>query len=298
MRNKVQSAICPICNSSNTQFALAAKDFTVSGEEFNISECKQCSFWFTQNAPDELLISNYYNSKNYISHTNSSAGLINKLYQIIRKNTICKKQKLIEKITNKGNGNLLDVGSGTGFFAGTMKKAGWNVVGIEPDENTRKLALELNNVELIDANIFFQLLPNQFDVITLWHVLEHVHSLKPYVQKLKELLKQDGKLVIAVPNHDCFDAKFFKQYWAAYDVPRHLYHFNFESLNLLIENEGMRLEKIKPMWFDSFYISLLSSKYKYKNTRWMLALMVGLWSNVLALIHPKRCSSLVFIFSK
>ncbi len=298
MNNKVQSSICPVCNSSNTQFALVAKDFTVSGEEFNISECKQCSFRFTQNAPDELLISNYYNSKNYISHTNSSAGLLNKLYQIVRKSTICQKRKLIEKTTNRKNGNLLEVGSGTGFFVGAMKKAGWNVTGIEPDENTRKLAFELNNVELIESNNFFQLLPNQFDVITLWHVLEHIHSLKNYIQKLKELLKKDGKLVIAVPNHDCFDAKFFKQYWAAYDVPRHLYHFNFESLNLLIENEGMRLEKIKPMWFDSFYISLLSSKYKYKNTRWLLALMVGLWSNVLALIHPKRCSSLVFIFSK
>lgn len=298
---------CPVCGSSEIKNILSVKDHTVSGEIFPIAECDSCTLRFTQHVPDADGIFPYYKSEDYISHTDSSKGIVNQLYRMVRKKTLRNKRKLVEKITEIKNGQLLDVGSGTGAFVNEMKQNGWQVIGLEPDEGARTVAKKLYNIELDDINKFFQLPANRFDAITLWHVLEHVHELSAYVQQLKSLLKENGKLFIAVPNYTSKDADIYSEYWAAYDVPRHLYHFSPRSMHLLMEKHGLKLLTCKPMWYDSFYISMLSSKYKdarlndavgQGKTNLLASFFNGFISNLKAIRDVKRCSSVIYVIEK
>ena len=298
MGNLVNYTTCPVCGSPGISKIMTVKDFTVSNKQFEIFTCANCQLRFTQNVPDADSIGEYYKSENYISHTNTSKGLVNRLYQQVRKRATAQKRKLIEKITGTSKGNLLDVGSGTGHFAAEMQKASWRVTGLEPDSDARKVAEEVNKIVLISTDNLFQLPANSFDAITLWHVLEHVHELKKHVEQFKNLLREDGKLFIAVPNYTSYDAEIYKEYWAAYDVPRHLYHFSPNSMQTLIEGAGLKIDKIKPMWFDSFYVSLLSSKYKNGSTNWIAAFFTGLRSNLKAMSNAEKCSSVIYIISK
>jgi 2-polyprenyl-3-methyl-5-hydroxy-6-metoxy-1,4-benzoquinol methylase len=276
---------------------LSAKDYTVSGESFSIWECSVCTLRFTQDAPGLDSIGQYYKSEEYISHTNTSRGLINKLYQVVRKRTLRQKRQLVCKVTSKKQGSLLDVGSGTGAFVKEMKDSGWQVTGLEPDADARKMAKEQFHCELKDADQLFNLASDSFDAVTLWHVLEHVHDLTGYLQHLKLVLKSNGRLIIAVPNYTSLDASKYKGNWAAYDVPRHLYHFSPRSMQILMEKMGMRILEYKPMWFDSFYVSLLSSKYMHQTTKWISALWTGIRSNLSALSDKQKCSSVIYIIS-
>lgn len=288
---------CPICNSASISPVLTARDHTVSNKNFSICQCADCSLRFTQDIPPIETIGEYYRSENYISHTDTSTGLINGLYKIVRKKTLKKKRKLVCRITGKKQGNLLDVGSGTGYFIHEMKKYGWAVTGLEPDAGARKIAREEFNCELNDTDQLPVLAPRSFDAITLWHVVEHVHELHHYMERLKALLTQDGRLVIAVPNYTCLDASVYKEYWAAYDVPRHLYHFSPLSMKNLVQKHGMTIREYKPMWYDSFYVSLLSSKYKNKETNWAGAIWTALRSNWKAMKDKTKCSSVIYIIS-
>jgi len=289
---------CPVCGAQTIQDVLMVKDYTVSNEKFPVVECSHCTLRFTQNVPDAPTISPYYKSENYISHTNTSKGIINSLYQAVRKKTLKQKRQLIEKITGKTKAQLLDVGSGTGAFANEMKQAGWQVTGLEPDADARTVAKQVYHLELSDMNTFHQLPANSFDAITLWHVMEHVHDLHPYVEQLKNVLKPEGKLFIAVPNYTSKDASIYKEHWAAYDVPRHLYHFSPKSVQVLMEKHGLKMLDYKPMWFDSFYISMLSSKYKNGSTNLVAAFFNGLRSNFTAMNDVKKCSSVIYIIGK
>ncbi|MEO7394606.1 MAG: class I SAM-dependent methyltransferase [Chitinophagaceae bacterium] len=298
---------CPVCASADIKNVLSVKDYTVSGEMFAIAECNDCSLRFTQDVPDEDSISPYYKSENYISHTNTSKGLINRLYQAVRKITLQQKRKLIEKTTGRKKGQLLDVGSGTGAFVNEMKENGWQVTGLEPDADAVSVAKQLYNLELKNINQFYKLPADSFDAITLWHVLEHVHVLPAYVKQLKMLLKNDGKLFIAVPNYTSKDGSVYNDDWAAYDVPRHLYHFSPKSIKVLVEKNGMKLLQHQPMWFDSFYISMLSSKYKNARlndgvgqgkANLVTAFFNGIRSNIKAMNDVKQCSSVIYIIGK
>jgi len=289
---------CPVCDSTDIKNILSVKDHMVSGETFAIAECNSCSLRITQDAPDEASIAPYYKSEDYISHTNTSKGLINHLYQFVRKRTIRNKRRLVEKTTGLKKGTLLDVGSGTGTFVNEMKQAGWQVTGLEPDIEAKKIGRELYGLELEDASNFFQLATGSFDVITLWHVLEHVPDLTACMQQLKSLLKENGKLIIAVPNYTSKDATLYKEYWAAYDVPRHLYHFSPRSMQVLMKKNGLYIRQYKPMWYDSFYISLLSSKYKNGTTNLIAAFRNGFVSNFNAIADVKKCSSVIYITGK
>ncbi len=289
---------CPVCNSPDIKNVLYAKDYTVSGETFQVTECNACTLRFTQDVPDATSISPFYKSENYISHSNTSKGLINSLYQSVRKKTLKQKRRLIEKATGLNTGNLLDVGSGTGSFLQEMKKNGWKVTGLEPDADARQVAREISAVELMDISQFYKLPAGTYDAITLWHVLEHVHDLHPYIQHLKNLLKENGKIFIAVPNYTSKDAEVYKEYWAAYDVPRHLYHFSPQSMKVLLEKNGLKLQSYLPMWYDSFYISMLSSKYKNDKTNLIASFFNGLRSNMKAMGDVKRCSSVIYVISK
>ncbi len=298
MVNKISYTSCPVCGSPSISKVISAKDHTVSGESFEIFHCADCQLRFTQNVPSEDSIGAYYKSENYISHTDISKGLVNRIYQIVRRRANQNKRRLVEKYIRVKGGSLLDVGSGTGYFVSEMKKAGWMVTGLEPDSGARKVAEEINSIQLSPSVDLFKLSLNQYDAITLWHVLEHIHDLKNYIRKFKLLLKKNGKLFVAVPNYTSLDAEMYKEYWAAYDVPRHLYHFTPSSMKLLMEEAGLKVTDIRPMWFDSFYVSLLSSKYKNGSINWLAAIFTGLRSNWNAMRDVKKCSSLIYVISK
>lgn len=289
---------CPVCGSADIKNVLSAKDYTVSGENFFIAECGSCSLRFTQDVPGAASISPYYKSENYISHTNTFKGLISRVYQSVRRKTLNQKRRLIEKTTGITNGNLLDVGSGIGAFAAHMKEVGWQVTGLEPDADARAVGKQSYNIELDDINRFYELPAGSYDAITMWHVLEHVHDLQGYIAKLRSLLKDNGKLFIAVPNYTSKDAAIYHEHWAAYDVPRHLYHFSPKAIKVLVERHGLKLLQCKPMWYDSFYISMLSSKYKNGKTNLLASFFNGLSSNIKATGNVQRCSSVIYIVGK
>lgn len=298
MTSKITYDYCPCCGSAAISKDFECPDYSISNELFEIWKCSNCTFRFTQNVPDTEHISPYYQSAAYISHSDTKEGFINRLYHAVRSFTLGTKSSLVKNVTGLATGVLLDVGAGTGAFSATMKKAGWNVTGLEPDELARKNADTLYNMQLQELANLHNLPANTYDAITLWHVLEHVHDLHDYLEKFLEILKPAGRLIIAVPNHCSYDAKEYKQHWAAWDVPRHLYHFSPESMETLLGQKGFVLDMVKPMWFDSFYVSMLSEKYRGGSNHFISAAWVGLISNVKAIFNTGKCSSVIYVVKK
>ena len=288
---------CPVCGSDKISHILKAIDYTVSHEEFNLSQCEGCSVRFTVNVPAPDNIGRYYASEQYISHTDSKQGLFNKLYQLVRNYSLVSKRGLVSKYANKKSGMILDYGCGTGSFLNEMKSNGWAIKGIEPDAGAASKAQLLTGCEIGEPTSLYSITEDSIDVITLWHVLEHVHELHATVKALKHKLRSDGVLFVAVPNYQSFDAAYYDRFWAAYDVPRHLYHFSKKSMANLMEANGLKIVKVLPMWFDSFYVSLLSEKYKKNPIGPVFALMVGMVSNVVALFKANS-SSLIYVIQR
>ncbi len=298
MTERIFYSNCPACGSADIALVLKVKDNTVTQEQFEIWQCNNCTLRFTQNVPNKNHISDYYKSSDYISHSNTKKGFINKLYHSVRLITLNSKKNLVRKHTYKSKGNLLDIGAGTGAFASVMKKNGWNVTALEPDEAARANAKNEFDIELQPADDLFKLRNESFDAITLWHVLEHVHDLHEYINQFFSLLKKDGILIIAVPNYTSYEASEYKIAWAAYDVPRHLYHFSPKSMKLLLNKHHFKLKKILPMWFDSYYISLLSEKYCTGKINPMKAFISGSISNLQAIKSKEKSSSVIYIAQK
>jgi 2-polyprenyl-3-methyl-5-hydroxy-6-metoxy-1,4-benzoquinol methylase len=295
--SRIHYTNCPVCNSASINPLLTVADHSVSKEDFVVWQCGACSLRFTQDVPDEESIGPYYQSPDYISHSNTDKGLLNQLYQKVRKHTLAQKRDLLVHYT-KERGKVLDIGAGIGAFLSVMKETGWEITGVEPDSGARQKAQDLFGINLQNAESLFRMGKGQFHAITMWHVLEHVHDLHPYVAQLSQLLSGRGKIFIAVPNYTSADAAAYRNYWAAYDVPRHLYHFSPQAIERLMTQHGMKVVAKKPMWFDSFYISLLSSKYHRGSTSWIGAGINGLRSNLTALLNKDRCSSLIYIIEK
>jgi 2-polyprenyl-3-methyl-5-hydroxy-6-metoxy-1,4-benzoquinol methylase len=289
---------CPSCNSADIKAALTARDHTVSQKDFAIWECGNCSLRFTQDVPDADTIGPYYKSEDYISHTNTRKGLINNLYHIVRKQTLSGKRRLLSSATRLKRGKMLDLGAGAGSFVAHMAENGWEVTGLEPDETARNIASSQNRTLLLPMSDFYSLAPESYDAITLWHVLEHVHDLHAYVGQLARLLKKEGRIFIAVPNYTSYDAAVYKGTWAAYDVPRHLYHFSPAAMEDLLAKHDLQLQAIRPMWFDSYYISLLSEKYRNGKGNLVKAFLTGFISNLRAFVDKSRCSSLIYVIGK
>jgi 2-polyprenyl-3-methyl-5-hydroxy-6-metoxy-1,4-benzoquinol methylase len=287
---------CPICDSTNFSHFLDAKDHTVSNKSFSILQCDDCNFKFTSPRPKEKDCGYYYQSEDYISHSNAKKGFINQLYQLARNITLKQKYGLIKKqISGK---RLLDYGCGTGEFLNYCQKKGLSVSGVEPSKNASEQAKKNYNLTVNNLPYFYENDTDKYDCITLWHVLEHVYDLNKALASFKERLNENGTLIIALPNPDSFDATFYKKYWAAYDVPRHIWHFNQKTITKLTEKQGFKLKTIRPMLFDSFYISLLSEKYK-KNVFGMIrAFFIGLFSNATAYLFGKSYSSQIYIFKQ
>ena len=281
---------------NNKSTFLTVKDYSVSGELFQLLYNEELEMLETFPQPKEDRLSEYYKTEDYISHTDTQRNLFEKVYHWVRKISLKRKLKLINsfKFSEK---NLLDIGCGTGDFLKVAKENNWLVSGIEPNENARQIANSKTDNSVFQIEQLSRFNPKSFNVITLWHVLEHLPKLEEHIKIIKSLLKDDGVLIIAVPNYKSYDAKFYKSFWAAYDVPRHLWHFSRSSISKLFGKHNFRLEKSLPMKFDAYYVSLLSEKYK---TGWMnvfRAFNIGLISNIKAK-STKEYSSVIYILKK
>lgn len=283
----------PISNTPLKPY-LVCKDHTVSNELFTILIDEETELLITSPRPDDLSLSKYYESDDYISHSNSNKSLFDKIYQIVRNYTLKQKIKLINSFDSEEK-TLLDVGAGTGDFLFSCHKNGWKVEGIEPSVNAGELAEQKIGKKL--KTQISELGIDKYDVITMWHVLEHVPNLTDYVSQLNDLLKPNGTIVVAVPNHKSFDASYYGKFWAAYDTPRHLWHFSQIAIQKLFAKENMKVTQTLPMKFDAFYVSLLSEKYKKGKMNVFNAISIGLQSNLKAK-HTNEYSSLIYVIKK
>ena len=268
---------------------ISTKDYFKSQEAFDLVLDSSRGILITTPQPAAEDLAGYYQSQAYISHSNTQKGIIPFLYRLAQKWSLKNKINLINSLSNH-KGALLDIGAGTGNFCETSKQNSWDVYGVEPNEKAREIAAK-KNIFLHQSIEDFK--GQQFDVVTLWHVLEHLPDLENTITAIQKLLKPNGVLIVAVPNYNSFDAKHYKRFWAAYDVPRHLWHFSQKSMSKLF-SENMKLLKTKPMVFDSFYVSLLSEKYKTGKMNPIKGFWIGLLSNLKA-ITTKEASSLIYI---
>jgi len=278
-----------------TASTFSVRDHTVTGEEFTLKYVKELDMFQTIPQPAEKDLAKYYASDAYISHTASKRNVLEKVYHLVRAFMLKRKYKLVVNNT-KAHGALLDIGCGTGDFLMEVKKQGWDTLGVEPNLKARSLARE-KGLQVYDALRLEQMPPNSFDVITLWHVLEHLPNLDAQINIIKNLLKPDGLLVIAVPNFNSFDARYYKAQWAAYDVPRHLWHFSKTAIRRLFQPHGLQVYQIKPMWFDAFYVSMLSEFIRAKKFAFIKGLIIGATSNLSAL-GSKEFSSQIYLLKR
>lgn len=285
---------CPSCDSRNVTAYISCIDYTMSEEKFTIVSCETCDFKFTSPRPHDEKLGDYYKSDNYISHTNNKVGLFNKLYHFARKISINIKLRLIKD--DASGKKILDIGSGTGEFLKASELLGYIGIGIEPSKIARKKARKNYNLNISKDTSLNQFETSEFDVITMWHVLEHVTDLNNTIKGLHKIIKKDGKLIIGVPNHNSYDAKFYGKYWAAWDVPIHLWHFTKKSMEEIMKKHNFKLVNTKSMIFDSFYVSLLSEEYKNGSKRFIKGLIVGLISNIIGIFTNKGHSSIIYIF--
>ena len=265
-------------NISNKKHFLTVTDYSVSKEVFELYQDEDLDMLITHPQPGLDVLGKYYESADYISHTDSKRSLFEKAYHFIKGIALKNKLNLINSL-QPNKGRILDIGAGTGEFLSVAQQNGWQTIGVEPSDKAKQIAIN-KGVSFVET--IAQLEDHSFDVITMWHVLEHVPDLNHQLKELKRLLKPTGSLIIAVPNFKSFDAQYYGKFWAAYDVPIHFWHFSKTAIQKLFQKEQMELVKILPMKFDSFYVSLLSEKYKTGRMNFIKAFFIGLWSNIKA----------------
>ncbi|MEJ6695044.1 MAG: class I SAM-dependent methyltransferase [Chitinophagales bacterium] len=288
---------CLVCKKANFETVVNSKDFCVSHEDFKVVRCTNCGFGFTENAPDVSKIGEYYEHTDYVSHTDTKEGLFFNIYHKVRSFMLGQKRAYINKHTAVNN--ILDIGAGTGYFVNHMQSHGTAVTGFEPDNDARAQAKKNFGIEL-EPSLEGILGRNEvFDAISMWHVLEHVHDLKEYFGHFQQLIKTRGVLAIAVPNYSSFDGRFYKKFWAAYDLPKHLWHFSPDSIKLLAQSNGFDHLQSYAMPFDPFYIALLSEGHKQSGGGGKIrALFIGMTSFLKGFFNPEKASSVVYIFRK
>ena len=276
----------------------SAVDYLVSQETFDVWICDHCGFRFTQDVPDEQEIGKYYESADYISHSDIEKGLMNRLYHLARNMMLTAKAGHVTRATGLRQGWLLDIGSGTGYFAHLMTEWGWTVRAIEKNAQARQFAQEHFGLKSDGEEAFNTLQDKSFDCITLWHVLEHLQHLNIMGDKFYRWLKDDGALLIAVPNNASADARHYGADWAAWDVPRHLWHFNPDTMRLFAQKHGFKIVKTIPMPLDGFYVSMLTERHLGHK----MSFIKGLWQGTCAWVsswgRKERSSSLIYVLKK
>lgn len=287
---------CTLCGNNNFSVYLESKDYFLTKEEFTIVKCEKCGLMFVNPRPSAYEISNYYKSENYISHSTKHTGWLGKIYTVVRRKNHEKKYALIESY--KKPGSIIDIGCATGEFLDFFKTKGWKVTGVEPDKDARKFAANTYHLKVFDEKNIQDIKERTYDVVTMWHVLEHVHDINERVFQLNRMLKEDGIAFIAVPNPQSKDAAIYKTFWAGYDLPRHLFHFSFKTITDLFEKHGFRFVEKIPLVFDAYYISIVSEKYKTGKKNLIRAFYHGLKSNIWAKKNNNEFSSLIYVFKK
>jgi len=294
----INHKICPICGQQDFKNKYNLQDYTVSKEYYDILECKTCGFIFTQDAPDASSIGPYYKSEDYVSHSNTQKGLFFKVYHTVREYMLKKKRKAIEENlkTNKVQ-KILDIGSGRAYFLNHMQEQGYICTGIEQDPEVRDLAITDFNLNILAPEELYKLENNQFDVITLWHVLEHVHDLRGYLEKIKKLLVKDGLLVIALPNPTSADQSIYKEQWAGWDVPIHLWHFTPSNIENLLTQYHFKMVDKRRLPFDPFYVSILGSQQRGDKFPMLSGALNGLSSFLKCQTNINKTTSLIYFFN-
>ncbi len=289
---------CPLCGGHSLEHALTCTDHYASGEQFEVVRCVHCGFLMTQNAPVETEMGKYYDTPEYISHSNTRKGLMNRVYHWVRQWMLTRKAALVKRASKLDKGSLLDYGTGTGYFANTMQERGWDVQAIEKSKKARRFAKENFDLDVKAEEALPMYADRSFDVITLWHVMEHLEHLNDMWQTLFRLLKEGGVLIVAVPNPTSYDAQKYREWWAAYDVPRHLWHFSPASIQQFGVKYGFVLEEHRPMPFDAFYVSMLTEKYKGSNCSFIKGMVTGTIAWFHSLVKKERSSSMIYVFRK
>lgn len=287
---------CPWCGSEKSHLHLQLKDYFLTQESFEIVECDDCHLLYTIPRPTADEVGKYYQSENYYSHQENKKGFIPRLYEAIKKVNIKHK---FEVATNdlklKNGGKMLEIGCGVGDFLHYAEQQGWECYGAEPSEDAVKILQTKTKAKVVKPEQIEDFPDASFDLICMWHVLEHVADLKWQIAQLKRLLKPNGRIVIALPNYKSYDAQYYNDKWAAYDVPRHLNHFSEEFMRKELNNCGLAYVKAERLVWDSFYISYLSEQYCQHN----LALLRGAWRGLLSNLKARKSgqySSLVYVF--
>lgn len=296
--NKLTINACPLCGSTHLKRVMTCTDSYASGEQFDLFRCDECGFTFTQGVPVEAEIGKYYETPDYISHSDTKKGTMNALYHQVRRYMLGRKARLVMKEAHRKSGKILDIGTGTGYFADAMQRRGWEVETIEKNPQARLFAKEHFGLEVKEEQALNEFAPGTFDVITLWHVMEHLEHLDETWDKLCELLTDKGVLIVAVPNCSSYDAEKYGEHWAAYDVPRHLWHFTPATIQKFGSKHGFIMAARHPMPFDAFYVSMLTEKHKNRSLPFLKGMCTGTiaWMNTLA--KKERSSSMIYVFRK
>lgn len=298
MNQKVHISTCPICQKTDFEEMFECVDHLASKEKFTLYKCKNCGFAFTQDFPSEDVIGGYYESTEYVSHSDTNKGLINSLYHQARKIALRSKAAIVKEYASTEHGMLVDIGCGTGYFLNEMKRRKWVVTGIEQSAEVRKQVKAKFDIDVQEASYLYHLCSKSKDVATMWHVLEHMESLDKVMQVLYSALKDTGVAIIALPNKESYDAEYYEADWAAYDVPRHLWHFSQDDFTMLAEKHNFELVDVKPMYFDAMYISMLSEKNRKSFLGSVRGLLRGGVYSLRSMKNLNRCSSLVYILKK
>lgn len=277
---------------------MTCTDFYSSGEKFELCCCERCRFTFTQDFPSGPDMDKYYDSSGYISHTDTKEGIINFLYHPVRKFMLRKKVGLVIKQAHIKSGKLLDIGAGTGYFAHAMTKKGWEVDAVEKNKDARIYGRNKFGIDIKSEKSLAGFHPGKYDAITLWHVMEHIENLNETWDRLFELLKKKGVLIVAVPNRASYDAERYGADWAAYDVPRHLWHFTPATMRQWGKKHGFIMAGHLPMPFDAFYISMLSEKNKGNSLPFLRGLCTGSKAWFHSLMKKGKSSSVIYVFRK
>lgn len=289
---------CPICGSTHLEPTLTCVDHFATSEMFRLYRCRECQFLFTQGAPVEAEIGRYYEAPEYISHTDTQKGVVNHLYHKVRQLMLKRKHRLVEDKSHSESGTLLDIGCGTGYFPAYMQSKGWVVTAVEKSPAARKFAEEHFSLNVHPAEELDGLPAEKYDVITLWHVMEHLEHINEVWETLYRLLKPHGQLIVAVPNCSSYDAEKYGGCWAAYDVPRHLWHFTPATMQKLAAKHRFTMTDRLPMPFDAFYVSMLTEKNMRHSFPFLRGVVTGTMGWFHSLIRKERSSSMIYVFRK
>lgn len=288
-------SVCPLCGNQEIKPIMICRDNLTGGELFEIYLCTVCRLEFLKEYPDEKTIEKYYISPEYISHNDDKKSFTAKIYYAVRKFMLSRKRSLVRKVTGLKRGSILDIGSGTGHFAGFMKKSGWDCEGVEKSLKAAQYSVTGNNIRVYQPEEILSLPGNSFDCITMWHVLEHLYNPEETLSQVKRLLKPGAPAVIALPNNISFDSIHYRNHWAARDVPRHIWHFNPVSFIYLAAKSGFDIREMKRLPFDVFYISVLSEKSRGSRFPFLAGMIKGFVFFILSLFDVTRSSSVVYI---